>query len=605
MKLVPILRRIALAAAALLVASSAMGQVGPQKVLRYAFPVAETGFDPVQLSDLYSRTVTSHIFDGLYAYDYLARPFRIKPNTADGMPEISPDFRVWTVRIRPGIYFDDDPAFNGRKRELVAEDYVYAMKRFFDPRWKAPAFAGLNELKIVGMAALRDAAMKDRTPFDYDRQVEGLRALDRYTIQFKFEAPQPRFLQTIAGGDLYGAVAREVVEAYGDQMMGKPVGTGPFRLVEWRRSSKIVLERNPAYRERTYDAEPDADDAEGQAMLARFKGRKLPMVDRVEISIIGEQQPRWLSFLNKQQDFMERLAAEFVPIAVPNGKLAPNLAKQGIQVFRVLASDVTMTIYNMENPVIGGYEPEKVALRRALNLATDTDKEIRLVRKGQAIPAQSVFMPNTMGYDPKFISENSEHSLAKAKALLDVYGYIDKDGDGWRDMPDGSPLVVEVATQPDQQSRQLDELHRKDMANLGVRTVYRPAQWPENLKNARAGKLMVWRVGLSAASPDGGPALDRGYSGHLGGQNLARFKNQEYDALYSRMQILPDGPERLEIFDQAKKILIAYAPYKNGVHRMHTDLAWPWLIGYRRPSYSNDWWAYVDIDATEQAKATK
>jgi ABC-type transport system substrate-binding protein len=603
MTLALFLRRLAFCAGLLLVAGAAVAQV--PKTLRYAFPTAETGFDTVQLSDLYSRTVTANIFDGLYKYDHLARPFKIKPNTAVGMPDVSPDFKVWTVKIQPGIYFADDPAFKGKKRELVAEDYVYAMKRFFDPRWKAPAFASLNELKMVGMAALREAAIKDKKPFNYDTVVEGLRTLDRYTIQFKFEEPQPRFIQTIAGGDLFGAVAREVVEMYGDDMMAHPVGTGPFRLVEWRRSSKIVLERNPNFRDLTYDAEPNPDDAEGQAMLARFKGRKLPMIDRVEIAIIDEQQPRWLSFLNRQQDFMERLAAEFVPIAVPNGKLAPNLAKEHIQLFRTLAADVTMTVYNMENPVIGGYTPEKVALRRALNLASDTDKEIRLARKGQAIPAEGPFMPNTFGYDPAYRSENSEFNLAKAKALLDTYGYVDKDGDGWRDLPDGSPLVIEVATQPDQTSRQLDELYRKDMANLGIKVVFKPAKWPENLKSARAGKYMIWRVGLSAAAPDGGPSLDRGYSGHKGGQNLSRFTNPDFDGIYSKMRVIADGPERLALFEQAKKILVVYAPYKNGVHRMHTDLAWPWLLGYRRPPYWQDWWAYVDIEMPERAKAEK
>jgi ABC-type transport system substrate-binding protein len=603
MNLSLLLRRASVLCAALLIASAAAAQGEAKKVLRYAFPIAETGFDTVQLSDLYSRTVTANIFDGLYRYDHLARPFKIRPNTAVGMPEVSPDFRVWTVRIQPGIYFADDPAFDGKKRELVAEDYVYAMKRFFDPRWKAPAYAGLNDLKFVGMAALREAALKEKKPFDYDSQVEGMRALDRYTIQFKLEKPEPRFLQTITSGDLFGAVAREVVEMYGDKMMGHPVGTGPFRLVEWRRNSKIVLERNPNYRERIYDAEPNADDAEGQALAARFQGRKLPMIDRVEISIIEEQQPRWLSFLNRQQDFMERLAAEFVPIAVPNGRLAPNLAKQDIQVFRSLASDVTFTVYNMDHPVIGGYTPEKVALRRALNLASDTDKEIRLARKGQAIPAQSALVPNTFGYNPGYKSENSEYSLAKAKALLDLYGYVDKDGDGWRDLPDGTPLVIEFATQPDQQSRQLDELVRKDLANLGVKTAFKPAKWPENLKNARAGKLMVWRVATSAASPDGGGSLSRGYSGHVGGQNLSRFSNSEFDRVYDEMNVVPDGPERLDLFTQAKKILAVYAPYKFGVHRIHTDLAWPWLIGYRRPSYWNEWWSYVDIDTAEQAKA--
>ncbi len=222
----------------------------PVKTLRYAFDVAETGFDPAQINDLYSRIITAHIFDGLYDYDYLARPFKIVPNTADGMPDVSSDFRVWTIRIKPGISFQDDPVFKGKPRELIAADYVYSLKRFFDPRWKAPTYATLADSRIVGMAALREDALKNKRPFDYDTSVEGMRALDRYTIQFRVERPLPRFLQTLATGDLYGALAREVVEAYGDEIPAHPVGTGPFRLADWRRSSKIVLERNPTYRAR-------------------------------------------------------------------------------------------------------------------------------------------------------------------------------------------------------------------------------------------------------------------------------------------------------------------------------------------------------------------
>ena len=150
-----------------------------------------------------------------------------------------------------------------------------------------------------------------------------------------------------------------------------------------------------------YDAEPNADDVEGQALLQRFRGRRLPMIDRVEISIIEEQQPRWLSFLNKQQDLMERIANEFINLAAPNGKLAPNLQRQNMQLYRVLASDLTMSVYNMDHPVIGGYTPDKVALRRAINLATNTPQEIRLARKSQAIPAQSPTMPNTIGFDAR------------------------------------------------------------------------------------------------------------------------------------------------------------------------------------------------------------
>jgi len=593
----------ALAAASLGLPTLADAQKPLPKVLRTAFPIAETGMDPVALSDLYSRILTANIFEGLYEYDHLARPFKIRPCTADGMPEVSDDFRTCTVRIKPGILFQDDPVFKGKPRELVAQDYVYSWKRFFDPRWKAPAFATLNELKMLGMAALRDAALKDKKPFDYDSEVEGLRALDRYTVRFRFAEPQPRFIQVMATPDLWGAVAREVIEAYGEDTAAHPVGTGPFRLAEWRRSSKIVLERNPTYRDVRYDCEPNADDAEGQALLAKFKGRRLPMVDRVEVSVIEEQQPRWLAFLQKQQDLLDRLPPEFVNLAIPNNQLAPNLARQGIQMYRMLASDVTLTVYNMESPVIGGYTPDKIALRRALSLATNTEQEIRLERKGQAIPAQSPLVPNTTGFEAGYRGEG--YNPRKAEALLDLYGYVDRDGDGWREQPDGSPLVIEVSTQPDQASRRLDELQRKDYAAIGIRTEFKQAKWPENLRNVRAGKYMVWRVGSSAASPDGQPALDRTATIHKGGQNLARFSHKQVDEYYNRLSVIPDGPEREQLFRESKRLIAAYAPYHSGVHRILTDLAWPWLTGYRRPPYWLAWWSFVDIDAEAQAKALR
>ena len=410
-------------------------------------------------------------------------------------------------------------------------------------------------------------------------------------------------IQVLAADDLYGAVAREVVERYGDDIMGHPVGTGPFRLAEWRRSSRMVFERNPNYREKSYDAEPNADDSEGQALLQRFSGRRLPMVDRVEISIVEEAQPRWLSFLNKQQDLQERLPNEFINIVAPNGVLAPSLAREHIQLYRVPGSDVTVTYFNMDDPTVGGYTPEKVALRRAIGLGMDIPKEIRLVRKGQAVPAQFGLAPMTYGYRADFRSENGEYDLARSKALLDVYGYLDRDGDGWRETPEGKPLVLQWSTEPTQASRQQDELRRADMAAVGLRLEFKPAKWPENMKNARAARLMIWSIGLSSSQPDGQESFDLGASIHFGGQNLSRFRNGRFDDLYGRMQVLPDGPERLALFEEAKRILLAYMPYKFGVHRIYTDLAQPWLLGYRRPPYWQTWWHYVDVDGAAQAKA--
>ena len=229
-----------------------------EKVLRYAFEIAETGFDPPQLSDYYSRTVTENIFDALYRYDYLARPAKVVPNLAQGMPVVSDDFKNYTVKLKPGIYFADDAAFGGKKREVTAQDIVYTFKRVFDPKTKAQVYPDLEEDKLLGMDALRRAAEKPGASFNYDTEVEGLRALDRYTIQFKLGDSKPRFIYRLTEPSTLGAVAREVVEKYGDKIMEHPVGTGPFKLDQWTRSSKMTFVKNPNFREEYYEAEPAA-----------------------------------------------------------------------------------------------------------------------------------------------------------------------------------------------------------------------------------------------------------------------------------------------------------------------------------------------------------
>jgi ABC-type transport system substrate-binding protein len=255
--------------------------------------------------------------------------------------------------------------------------------------------------------------------------------------------------------------------------------------------------------------------------------------------------------------------------------------------------------------VVGGYTPEKVALRRAISLAVDVDKEIRLARKGQAIPAQSIVGPAVWGYDPEFKSEMSDYNVARAKALLDLYGYVDRDGDGWRDMPDGSPLVLEYATTATSDDRQLSELWKKNMDAIGVRITFKVAQWPEHLKASRAGKLMMWGVGWSASIPDAEDFLSLAYGPNKGQSNHARFDLPAYNRLFERLRTLPDGPERSAGITEAKKLLSAYMPYKDHVHRIFTDMTHPWVVGYHRNIFVRDFWRYVDIDNAELDRRQK
>ncbi|MBB5202711.1 ABC-type transport system substrate-binding protein [Inhella inkyongensis] len=590
-------------AVALVVSLGAQAQeAGAKKTLRYSFRVAETGFDPAKINDLYSRTITPHIFEALVTYDHLARPVKLKALTAVELPTPNADFTVWTAKIRPGIYFQDAPAFGGKPRELVAADYAYSFKRFADPKNAAPAWTTVEAWGLTGLLVARERAIKTKQPFDYDAPMAGLQVLDRYTLRIQLDQPNPRFLQEIALSDIFGAVAREVIEADPETTMERPVGTGPFKLMQWRRGSFIALERNPGYRERYYDAQPGPDDAEGQALLEKFKGRRIPMIDRVEISILAEDQPRWLSFLRGEQDFLERVPEPFYSVAAPKSQLAPNLVKQGMKLHRTLASDVFLMFFNMEDAVVGGLSPEKVALRRAISLAMDSEREIRLVRGGQAIPAQGTHPPHTAGYRADYKSHNSEYDPAKAKALLDTYGYVDADGDGCRDAPGGGPLKLEMATTPEGIQRQVDELFNKDMKRIGLCIPFKTAKWPEQLKAARGGKLQMWMVAYSSAQPDGLSAASRLASSHAGGNNIARFSLPEVDRAYEQLRVMPDGPERQALFERVQRLGNAFMPYKFKGHRYHLDIERVQMSGYRRPGFSQHWWEYVDIDMSK-AKA--
>jgi len=584
--------------AAILACGLIASPAAADKVLRYAFEVAETGFDPAQVNDLYSSIIIAHIFDAPYRLEYLARPYRVRPNTAVAMPEVSADYKVWTIRIRPGTYFADDPVFKGKKRELTAQDYVYSLKRHWDPKNKSQQLY-LVDGRVVGMGPLRKSVLAGGK-FDYDREVEGLKAIDRYTYRVTFSEPYPNFIYQLASNcNLTCAVAREVIEGYPDRTMEHPVGTNAYRLREWRRSSRMVLERNPGFREEYYKEEAPAGDAEAQAFAARLRGRRLPMIDRVEIYIIEEPQPRWLAFLNAEHDLIDRTPFEFVNIAAPEGRLAPNLQNKKIQMTRTSEHDLIFCYFGMENPVVGGYTAPKVALRRAIALGIDPSEWIRAVYYGQAIPAQSTVPPGAFGFDPELAGPLAEYNPAKAKALLDVYGYVDRDGDGYRENPDGSKLVLEVATTPDSRGKRTDELWRKHMDRIGLRTEFLKKQWPEHLRDSRAGKIMIWNLGWIAGDPDADTFYQILYGTSKGQANHSRFDLPAFNALFEKARVLPDSPQRDALYREMDKLFFAYAPLRPIAHRTLTGLAQPWVIGYRRNPVSRDFWQYLDID--EQA----
>jgi ABC-type transport system substrate-binding protein len=564
-----------------------------QRTLHVPFPSPETVLDPVQTnSDNNTSILLANIIEAPLTFDYLARPVKLMLCTAAAMPEVSADGREFTVRIKPGIFFADDPAFKGKPRELVAEDYAYSIKRFYDPKYNSSDLYLFESLKLVGLTELRQKAMASKKPFDYDTPVEGARSLDRYTLRITLGVSDPRFIYMLAAPQNIGAVAREVVEFYGDTIGEHPVGTGAFKLRSWRRGSRLELERNPGFREMTYEGTPAADPVAQRAAKA-LQGRRLPLADRVVIDVVEEDQPRWLSFLNGSYAYLQ-VPGNFRRMAAPGGQLAPYLAKRGIRLQKQLQPDMTMNFFFMQHPLVGGYTPQKVALRRAIGLAFDGDAFVDHVFGGFGVRAQSTIAPFTSGYDPAYKSEMSEYSPARAKALLDLYGYVDRNGDGWREQPDGSPLTLVMASQSSQRDRRSNEIWQRSMKAVGLKMEFDISTWPELLKKSRAGTLMMWGYSWAAGSPDGGFFLGIAYGPNASESNDPRFEHAPFDRLFEKQRALPDGPEREAVMRQAKDMLVAYMPFKVHHHNIYIDLVQPWTEGFWRHPFMRDYWRFVD-----------
>jgi len=593
----------ALASAAFALAVSLLALAAPaaaEKVLRVAFNAAETNFDPAFTSDLYSNSIVHEIFEAPLTYDFLARPAKLKPETAQSMPEVTDGGRTYTIRLRKGIFFADDPVFAGKKRELTSADYDFAFKRLMDPKVSSPNL-WLIEGRITGVDQAVARAKKEGR-FDYDQKIPGIEVVDRYTLRIRLERPDFSFLYILAMQNI-GAQAREVAEHYGNEIGAHPVGTGPFRLAHWKRSSRIVLERNPNFREVYYEAEPPADDPLSQQLHAENKGKRLPQVDRVEVSILEESQPRWLAFLNNETDWVNT-PLEFIKMALPGGKPAPWLAKRGVRYVSEVDPDIVYLYFNMKDETVGGYTPEKVALRRAISLAYDNRTEIDLLRNGMGLEAQSPLAPGVLGYDPSF-SIGKTYDPAKSKALLDMFGYVYRDGDGYREKPDGTPLVMGYAASPSLTERQFTELWKKSLDVVGIRMQIEVAKWPDLRKKSKLGKLATWQLSWGMDYPDGDNVFQLLYGPNCGTSNDGCFQLKEFDELYERAATLPPGPERIRIYQEMSRLVVAYAPWKMNVHRMRNQFVQPWILGWRRHPFLHEGFRYADIDLGKRAAAVK
>lgn len=574
-----------------LACSCPTGAADPNKVLRIASPDIDT-LDPQQATTIPAQRVTFAIFEGLYNWDYLNTPAGLAPVTATAPPQISDGGKTWQVELKPGIYFTDDAAFHGKRRELTADDYVYSMKRRLDPNLSRGGDTVMTDL-IIGAREVVDAAKRPGAKFDYDRPIEGLRAVGRYGLRIKLNAinyPSVQVFLTVS------AVAREVVEAAGGDIRTHPVGTGPYRLREWKRGSKIVLEANPDYRTLRFPASTNPSDAE---LMRSMRGRALPQIGVIDISVIEEDTTLLLEFERGALDYVE-LRAEIANRLLADGKLKPEYAARGIVRHARLEPFLFFVDFNMIDPVVGGMSKDKIALRRAIAMGLDTQNLIEVVYAGQGQPANQLIPPGVSGHDPS-APVKSLYDAAAARALLDRFGYDKRDADGYRKAPDGKPLTVVLSLRAAAISREMQTLWKRDMDAIGIRIDFRVAPFQDFVKELIAGKYQMSAAGFGGI-PTGDVILELLDSRQPPFANQSRFKSAEYDQWVDRFLRSATASEQITAARSMTAIARAYMPLLPTIFRRENDFVQPWLHGFR-PQVFSTYWQYMDIDLDRRKRA--
>jgi oligopeptide transport system substrate-binding protein len=541
------------------------------------------GLDPIYSDDLYSSIQSSQAYETLLGYHYLKRPYTLTPNLAETLPEVSADRLTYTFHLKKGVLFQDDPCFketHGKGREMTADDVVYSVKRLADPKLASPGW-WIFDGKIAGLNSWRDFVLKSTTA-DYSQAIEGIKALDRYTVQFKLIQPSSLFLYAMAM-QFTAVVPHEAIEHYGKEFINHAVGTGPFRLDEFNPNSKIVWLKNPTYRKEMYPSEGAPGDREGGLLIDA--GKALPLADKMVITVFVERQPMWLTFLSGKLDTSAIPKDNFSAAITPGKDLNPDLKAKGIRLVKSPGLDITHHSFNMADPLLG----KNKLLRQAISLAFDEATFIDLFYNGRAIPAQGPIPPGIEGYDPDFKNPYRQFNLLKAKELLEKAGY-----------PGGKGLpTLEYGSLADSVGRQQAEFTQKMLAAIGVNIRVNSYSWPQFQEAIKNKRIQMWAQAWSADYPDAENFLQLFYSRNASpGPNDANYSNQDYDRLYEKALTLPSGPERTAIYKKMVDMVVEDCPWIFGSHRIGYGLVQPWLKNYKPNDFDHTRYKYYRIETT-------
>ncbi len=577
--------RIAIGAVLLLLSGCGFiaGDRGAGNTFYTALPRLKT-LDPALADDVASGLAVGHLYDRLLQYDYEARPYRLVPSMAAAMPEVSADGLTVTFRLRDDLRFPADPCFDApgaasasHANPVVASDVVYSLLRLADARLHSPGYWILRG-RLAGLDAFRDATAA-APPGDYSlyaKGIAGLQAPDAHTVVVRLTGPYPQLLHVLAM-PYASIVPAAAICKYGSALAEHPVGSGPFRLAEWRRNYRFVLVRNPDFRLERGPAGP----------------RRLPALDRVVAYVVQEPLTAWLLFLQGNLDLVG-LNQENMDSALSGTlELTPALRARGIRLHQIQEYQINYVGFNLRDPLLGGNRK----LRQALSLAYDTPTRIRLAN-GQLLPAQGPIPPGVQGHDGAWRNEFAQYDLARARALLAEAGFP-----GGIDPASGRALHLRLDLGgTDLARRQQAELLAADLKRLGIEIEPTLSNLPRFFDKVQRGDVQLFRLSWVGDYPDAQNYLQLFYGPNAGSCNRACYREPAVDVLYEQAAALPDGPERTALYRRLEARIADDCPWIFESFPVRYYLVQPWVEGYIPHHYAYDGWKYLRIqDAGRRA----
>jgi ABC-type transport system substrate-binding protein len=545
--------------------------------------------DPANAYDSVSNDVGPNIYESLYQYSYLTDGVEVEPLLAADMPKYSKDRLTVTIPIKHGIKFQDNPCFkatSGKGREVTAEDFIYQMKRLAIPQLDSQLWWALDG-RIAGINAFHDKLVAAKTKQEaaniFAEPVEGLKALDPYTLQVTFTKPYPQFKYILTMGAT-AAVPHEAVEMYGDEkgnLTDNAVGSGPFMFQKWDRNRQIVLVRNPNYHPDFYPTKA-ANDWQQKGMLADA-GKTMPFVDKIVYSISEEQQPAWLNFLKGSQDSFQLQKDFFKQSIVNRTNLTPEFAAKGMRLTIETGVAFYQVEFNMEDKLLGSNK----YLRQALSSAINRDEWIDVFTYGTG-QKQVTALPPGIADRPNDSKIKYDYDLARAKELLKKAGY-----------PDGKglPVLKFDLRGAGTADRQLGEFFKTQWGKIGVQIDVNENTFPTFLEKAKKKNLQIFYGGWNMDYPDAENVYQLLYSKNESpGPNDANYKNPEFDKLYEQLAGMESGPKRAAIVKKADDMIQEDCPWAMGYYYARYDLSQPWLLNYRSGDIVQNRFKYFRLD---------